>query len=322
MVTGIGSVSAIGAGGGSLVAAALARGHSGIGPVQGFPTDGYASRLGAEAADVTAHLQDGEARRLSRASQLAVVAARFALTDAGLSPDPQPPIGLVLGSHWGDFRSSVSFARGFLERGVLGLSPLVFPNTVLNAVAAQVSIAAGVRGPMLTLSEVDAAGDLAVARGAALVAAGRASVVLAGGCDELSPVLYRELCRLGTVSPRSRDPRGAGRSIAGRTGRSSAKGATFLVLESAEAALRPRGARLRGAGRGRVGQSAGRHARVPRAATTGARRRASRARGRRGCRGGGRPGVPRRGPAIRPTTPASSTWWPGRFRAAGPASPR
>ncbi len=243
VVTGIGSVSAIAAGTGSLVAAALARGHSGIGPVQGFPTDGYASRLGAEAADVGAHLQDGEARRLSRASQLAVVAARFALTDAGLSPDPQPPIGLVLGSHWGDFRSSVSFVRGFLERGILGLSPLVFPNTVLNAVAAQVSIAAGVRGPMLTLSELDVAGELAVARGAALIAAGRASVVLAGGWDELSPVLYRELCRLGTVSSREPGPEGCWPFDRRANGTVLGEGATFLVLEAADAA-RARGARV------------------------------------------------------------------------------
>ena len=178
----------------------------------------------------------------ARASS-AVIAARLALSDAGLPAGQLAAVGLVLGSHWGDFRSSEGFALGFLERGILGLSPLVFPNTVMNAMAAQVSIAVGVRGPMLTLNEVDAAGDLAVARGAALVASGRASAILAGGCDELSPILYRELSRLGTVSRAEPGPEGCRPFDRRANGTVLGEGATLLVLESAEAALE-RGARI------------------------------------------------------------------------------
>ena len=154
-------------------------------------------------------------------------------------------MGLVLGSHWGDFRSSETFALGFLERGILGLSPLVFPSTVMNAMAAQVSIAVGVRGPMLTLNEVDVAGELAVARGAALIASGRASAVLAGGCDELSPILYRELSRLGTMSRTAPGPEGCRPFDRRANGTVLGEGATFLVLESAESAL-ARGVRVYG----------------------------------------------------------------------------
>jgi 3-oxoacyl-[acyl-carrier-protein] synthase II len=243
VVTGIGSVSALGVGGGAAAGEALARGVSGIGPVRSFPTERCWSRLGGEAGDVTPYLQDGEGRRLARASQLGVIAARLALSDAGLPAGQLAAVGLVLGSHWGDFRSSESFALGFLERGTLGLSPLVFPNTVMNAMAAQISIAVGVRGPMLTLNEVDVAGDLAVARGAALVASGRASAVLAGGCDELSLILYRELSRLGTVSRAEPGPEGCRPFDRRANGTVLGEGATLLVLESGEAALE-RGARI------------------------------------------------------------------------------
>jgi 3-oxoacyl-[acyl-carrier-protein] synthase II len=243
VVTGVGSVSALGAGGAAAVAAALARGLPGIRPVQAFSLDGCASRLGGEAGDVTGHLLDGEARRLARASQLALVAARLALADAGLQPGQLAEAGLVVGSHWGDFRSSVSFALGFLDRGVLGLSPLVFPNTVMNAMGAQVAIAAGVRGPLLTLNEVDVAGELAVARGAALIAAGRARVVLAGGADELSPALYRELSRSGTVSRAEPGPEGCWPFDRRARGTVLGEGATFLVLERADVAV-ARGTRV------------------------------------------------------------------------------
>src|SRR5262245_15048653 len=236
VVTGIGSVSALGVAGGAALGDALVRGVSGIGPVRSFPTERCRSRLGGEAGDVSQHLQDGEARRLARASQLAVIAARQALSDASLPAGQLAQVGLVLGSHWGDFRSSEGFALGFLERGTPGLSPPGFPNTVMNAMAAQISIAVGVRGPMLTLNEVDAGGDLAVARGAALVASGRASAVLAGGCDELSPILYRELSRLGTMSHAEPGPEGCRPFDRRASGTVLGEGATLLVLESVEAA--------------------------------------------------------------------------------------
>jgi 3-oxoacyl-[acyl-carrier-protein] synthase II len=245
VVTGVGSVSALGAGNGPAVAQALLRGRPAIGPVRSFPTDGCRSRLGGEVGDLGELLQDGEARRLARASQLAVAAARLTLTDAGLQPGQLAAVGLVLGSHWGDFRSSEDFALGFLRRGILGLSPLVFPNTVMNAMAAQVSIGIGVRGPMLTLNEVDVAGELAVARAAALIVAGRASAALAGGCDELSPILYRELGRLGTMSRTEPGPEGCWPFDRRANGTVLGEGATFLLLESVEAA-RARGARVYG----------------------------------------------------------------------------
>jgi 3-oxoacyl-[acyl-carrier-protein] synthase II len=245
VVTGIGSVSALGAGDGAAVADALSRGRSAVGPIRAFPTDGCPSRLGAEVGDLTAHLLDSEARRLARASQLAVVAARLALADARLQPDQLSGLGLVLGSHWGDFRSPEAFALGFLQRGVLGLSALTFPNTVMNAMAAQVSIAVGVRGPMLTLNEVDVAGDLAVARGAALITAGRASTVLAGGCDEICSILFRELSRLGTMSRAEPGPEGCRPFDRQASGTVLGEGSTFVVLESAESAL-ARSARVYG----------------------------------------------------------------------------
>ena len=82
-----------------------------------FATAGCRSDLGGEVGDLAPYLQGDEARRSPRVSQLAVVAAREALADAGSRPEAVPGLGLVLGSHWGDFRSSETFAKGFLARG-------------------------------------------------------------------------------------------------------------------------------------------------------------------------------------------------------------
>jgi 3-oxoacyl-(acyl-carrier-protein) synthase len=244
VVTGLGSVSALAIGGGEAVGHALRRGRSGIAPVRGFATDGCPSRLAGQVGDdLVAHLRDDEPRRLPRVSQLAVVAARLALADAGLEPGQLTMPGLVLGSAWGDFRSSDAFARGFLARGPLGLSPLAFPSTVMNAIAAHVAIAVGARGPMLTLNDVGVAGELAVVRGARLLAAGRASAVLVGGADELPEVLYRELARLGTTSPGCGGAEGCRPFDRRANGTVLGEGATVLVLEARPAAA-ARGARV------------------------------------------------------------------------------
>jgi len=45
---------------------------------------------------------------------------------------------------------------GDLARGPAGLSPLLFPSTVMNGMAAHAAIALGARGPMLTVNEAGA----------------------------------------------------------------------------------------------------------------------------------------------------------------------
>jgi 3-oxoacyl-[acyl-carrier-protein] synthase II len=73
-----------------------------------------------------------------------VAACRLALADAAISDASE--VAIVLGTEHGDFRSSIDFATGFLARGIVGLSPMLFPNTVMNAMAGAAAIAVGARG--------------------------------------------------------------------------------------------------------------------------------------------------------------------------------
>jgi 3-oxoacyl-[acyl-carrier-protein] synthase II len=242
VVTGVGTLSALGAGGLAAVEGALDRGASGIGPVRAFALDGSPSRLAAEVdpASLDAQVDRDAARRLSRICQLAVAAARLAVVDSGVGPGPD--LGVAVGTEHGDFRSSEEFAAGFLRRGPAGLSPMIFPNTVMNSMAAQVAIAVGAQGPTVTVNQATVPGDLAVARAAALVASGQARVMLAGGVDEICGPVYRQLARMGVLSPMGGEaPEGCRPFAPDHNGPVLGEGATFLVLEAA-AAARARGA--------------------------------------------------------------------------------
>jgi 3-oxoacyl-(acyl-carrier-protein) synthase len=244
VVTGLGTVNASTAGGREALAGALALGRSAIGPVRAFAPTDCASRLAAEVDEATlASLVDRDAaRRLSRICRLALGACLLAVRDAGVASGPG--LGIVVGTEHGDFTSSRDFAQGFLRRGPAGLSPMIFPNTVMNTMASVAAIAVGAKAPSVTVNQATLAGDLAVARGARLVADGRAAAVVAGGVDELFEDVYRRLSQMGALSPmRSRAPEGCRPFAADHNGPVLGEGATFLVLEEREAA-RARGARI------------------------------------------------------------------------------
>ncbi len=178
------------------------------------------------ADDALANLiEPTEGRRLSRVCQLSVAASRLALADAGL--EPARGLGLVIGTEFGDLRSTIAFVDGYLRSGRQGLSALLFPNTVMNTMAATTAIAVRARELSLTLNAPTVAGELAIARAAAAVRSGRVDAVLAGGVDEVDPLLEQVLGEMG-----------AGAELRG-------EGAGFVVLESWESA-RGRGAHVLG----------------------------------------------------------------------------
>ena len=234
VITGIGCVSPFGVGGYDLVAEVLKTNVSAIQPLKSFPTAGLPSCLGAEIP--SAYLPEtDEARRWSRLSQMTVIACRQAVAEAGLYGSAAlGQAGLVVGSQFGDLRSTEAFCLGFLRKGPLGLSPLLFPSTVMNAMAGMTSIALGLKGPMLTLNQSGVAGELAVARAVALLRARRASAVIACGVDELFPLLYETLVQLRVPSPR-----GCGAEVCRpfdqrHNGPILGEGATAVVLELPE----------------------------------------------------------------------------------------
>jgi len=160
VVTGMGTVSAAGLGGRDMVRALHARRDSALRPVRGFDTSALPCHLAGEVDDeaLDALFDRDAARRLSRICRLTVAACRLAVEDAGV--DAGPSLGLVVGTEYGDFRSSGEFATGFLKRGPSGLSPMLFPGTVMNAMGAAASIAIGVKGPTVTVNQVTVSSEI------------------------------------------------------------------------------------------------------------------------------------------------------------------
>jgi 3-oxoacyl-[acyl-carrier-protein] synthase II len=225
VVTGVGVVDAGLVGGADALDRVLAARSAVIGATRG-PSQALAESPPLVDDDALRALIDAtEARRLSRACRLAVAAGRMALRDAGV--ESGDAVGIVIGTEFGDLRSTIEFVDGYLRSGTGGLSALLFPNTVMNAMTAATAIAVRARELSLTLNAPTVAGELAVAQASLAVGGGRVDAVLAGGVDQVDDGLRELLARGG-----ARVERGS-------------EGATLLVLESFERA-HARGARILG----------------------------------------------------------------------------
>jgi 3-oxoacyl-[acyl-carrier-protein] synthase II len=186
-----------------------------------------------------------EAWRLDPFVQYALLAAREAVTDAGLEPAEWDGarVGVVMGCAAGGAGSLETQHKAFLENGTKGISPLFHPMVLPNMVAGQLAIEFGATGPNLVVSTACASGATAIGLARDLLANDTCDVVLAGGTEAaVTPAYVTGFARMGALSTRSGSPRAASRPFdTDRDGFVIAEGAGVLVLE------RPADARARGA---------------------------------------------------------------------------
>ncbi len=221
---------------------ALKAGRSGIGPIAGIPTDRLSARIAAEIAGFNgaAHFDGRRLPLLDRSAQLALVAAREAVQQAALVPDPAQAArrGAIMAAAIGQSSLDAGYLA-FYGEGASRVHPLTVPRVMPNAPASHLSIEFGLRGPCYAVASACASGNHAIALAADTIRAGRAEVILAGGADasivvgvfkcwEALRVLSADTCR-----PFSRD----------RTGLVLGEGAAVLVLEDWDHAQR-RGAAI------------------------------------------------------------------------------
>jgi len=213
VVTGMGAVSSVGTGCDALWDA-VANGRCGIRPIERFPTDGYTTHLGAAVPGRDrADQYDPVTGALDLCLELALTAAREAWSHAGLDaarPGPER-IGLVLGTGLGD-------AEGR-------------PHPLTEAVAD----ALGIRGVRLSVSTACSSSTNAIGLARRLLLAGRADLILAGGVDLLTPLVFAGFHQLEILSPKKCAP------FSFPFGTNLGDGAGFVVMEIA-AAARERGA--------------------------------------------------------------------------------
>ncbi len=187
-------------------------------------------------------------RLMDRFAQLAVIAAREAVADAGLDPAvwDSGRVGVVIGSAHGGLPFYDEQAAALAGRGPRRVSPKLAPLSVVNGAASSVSLDLGVHGPSQAVSTACSSGTVAVGTAHQMLRSGACDIVITGGAESTcTRLLIASACSLKAVSTRREDPAAACRPFdTHRDGFVVGEGAGLLVLEHPDHA-RARGATVR-----------------------------------------------------------------------------
>lgn len=236
LITGIGCVTPLGADAASTWNR-LVRGDDAAGLVTIFDVSGCRAQIAAEAAlpDLP-HLSQKQKTRLSRASCLALPAAREALAQAGLlnrGKSSMARLTVSVSSTGGAMGLGESFLRDSLQQQKR-VRDQYFRITRYQAQQQVLDLQQnlGFRGPITILANACASGANAIGHGADLIRAGREECVLVGGYEALTELIYVGFDCLQALSKEKCRP-----FDKNRTGLMLGEAAAFLVLESEEHAV-------------------------------------------------------------------------------------
>jgi act minimal PKS ketosynthase (KS/KS alpha) len=220
-----------------------------------FDPTGFRSRVAAEVDfdAAAAGLSPQQVRRMDRAAQFAVVSAREALADSGLtSADVAGPrtgvsIGSAVGCTMGLEQEYVVLSDGGREWNVdpAYAVPHLYGYMIPSTLAVEVAWECGAEGPVAVISTGCTSGLDAIGHALRLVQEGAADVMIAGATDApVSPITVACFDALKATSPNNTDPPHASRPFdRDRDGFVLGEGAAILVLEELERA-RARGAHV------------------------------------------------------------------------------
>ncbi len=214
----------------------LREGRSGIAPIRSVDVSKLRFQNGAEVReyDPDSHFAPGRVDLLDRFAQFALIAAREAVKDSGitLTPGLRERTAVVCGSCLG---GQITQDAGFVDlyrQNRDRVHPLSIPRIMANAGASHITMELGTTGPALTISTACSSSNHAIGQAFRMVRSGEADLAIAGGSEapfsfgllkawEAMRVIAPDTCR-----PFSLDRRGM---VLG-------EGGAMLVLEPLDAA--------------------------------------------------------------------------------------
>nr|WP_239565279.1 beta-ketoacyl-[acyl-carrier-protein] synthase family protein [Brevibacillus fulvus] len=237
MVTGIGTINPIG-GNVQELWEGLLTGKSGVKRVKSFDVSGHQNKNGCEIDTLREPVLFETGRTMGRATRIFMLALEEAVCDAGLSAEElaRERTGLSIGTTMGEIEP--------LEAALMNKGKGV--NGGPHAIAENVADTLKLSGPVWTITNACAAGNVAIARAMEELLANRADIMIVGGVDAFSWAAFTGFSSLRAMTPDLCRP-----FDIHRQGLILGEGAGVLLLERQEHLLRrghrPR-ARLMGYG--------------------------------------------------------------------------
>jgi 3-oxoacyl-[acyl-carrier-protein] synthase II len=227
----------------------LVVGRSGIGPITRFDATDFPTRIAGEIKgfDPKKFMSFKEARRMSRASQVAIGTATEAVEDAGFSggwPDDER-VAVLYGTGVGGLDMVEDALVNLLEKGWQRVNPFSITASIANMPAHHISQVFQIKGRISTVTTACASGTQAVGEATELIRRGVADIVVTGGVEAvMTHVPIAGFSVMRALSTRNDEPERASRPFdRDRDGFVFSEGSSTLILEELEHA-KARGAHI------------------------------------------------------------------------------
>ena len=191
----------------------LSNGVSGIAPATAVPLDQLAQKIVAEVKnyDPLKHFDERVLAPLDRVSQFAIIAAREAIAQSGLSFEGglSERTACIVGTGTGGQTTVDDNYKRVYGEGAKRLHPLTIPRLMVNAPASQVSMQCGIRGPTFVVVSACASATHAIGLAYQQLRSGAVSCAVTGGAEACITfgtmcVGRRCACSRRTIAARSR----------------------------------------------------------------------------------------------------------------------
>ena len=220
----------------------------GVNEITLFDTTNFKTKVAAEIKnyDPLEYFDSKQAKRLDRSSQLAIIAAREAVKDAGITKENTDfdRVGIFVSSGIGGLRTIEEQCKNNFEKGNKRISPLFIPNSIVNMPAGNVAIEFGFKGESISVVTACASSTHSIGEAYKTLLLGEEDVILAGGTEA-------SICEIGIAGFENMKALSGSTDVnrasipfdKERDGFVMAEGAGMLVLEDLEHAKR-RGAKI------------------------------------------------------------------------------
>ena len=222
----------------------------GIDKITLFDTTEYKTKLDAEVKnyDPLEYFDPKQAKRLDRVSQFAIIAAREAVKDAGITKENTDfdRVGIFVGSGIGGLRTIQEQCETNYEKGNKRVSPMFIPMAIANMPAGNVAIEFGFKGESISVVTACATSTHCIGEAYKTIQLGEEDVVVAGGTEaaicEVGIAGFENMKALSSSTDKNRASIPFDKE---RSGFVMGEGAGIVILEELEHA-KQRGAKVYG----------------------------------------------------------------------------
>lgn len=210
----------------------------------------FKTKMDAEVKDYNPHdyFDVKQARRLDRSSQFALIAAREAFADSGISEKNTDfnNVGIFVSSGIGGLITIQNQCEVNLEKGHNRISPMFIPMSIANMPAGNIAIELGLKGESVSIVTACASSTHAIGEAYRTIKHGYEDVILAGGAEasicEVGIGGFENMKALSSATDKNRASIPFDKE---RSGFVMGEGSGILVLEEYEHAKK-RGAKIYG----------------------------------------------------------------------------